>query len=404
MDIFVARQPIFNHRKQLFGYELLFRQDMNGASAALPTGDSATSIVLTNAFFLIGMETLTSGRRGFVNFTRNLLLSDMPSAFPRGLMAVEILEDIQPDVHVLYACRRLKQAGYLLVLDDFTYDPIFDPLIEIVDIIKVDFLSTPVEERAQMVRRLRRKQLRFLAEKVETQADFEMAMAFGYSYVQGFFFSKPDIVIGRDIPGYKLNYLNTIREINQRQINIEKLEQIIQRDTSLSYKLLRLINSAFFGLQHRIKSIRHALVLLGYDELRKWASLLILSGLGDDKPHELAMLSAVRARFCELLAEKIGMQSERTEIYLMGLFSLVDAFLDQPMEQILQDLPITESSKNALLGNPGPYTPVVQLVLAYEAANWVRVDELAAQLGQPASSIPSLYHQALGSANNVLGL
>jgi len=242
--------------------------------------------------------------------------------------------------------------------------------------------------------------LRFLAEKVETQADFDMAMDLGYSYVQGFFFSKPDIVIGRDIPGYKLNYLNTIREINQRQINIEKLEQIIQRDTSLSYKLLRLINSAFFGLQYKIKSIRHALVLLGYDELRKWASLLVLSGLGDDKPHELAVLSAVRARFCELVAEKVGLQTERTEIYLMGLFSLVDAFLDQSMTQVLQDLPISEKSKSALLGNPSPYTSIYQLVLAYEAADWPRFGELATQLGLPESSAPGFYHQALGSANN----
>ncbi len=399
MNIFVARQPIFNQRKQLFGYELLFRQGLHSAFAS-HSGDSATSVVLTNSFFMIGMETLTSGRRGFINFTRNLLLSNMASAFPRGQLAVEILEDIEPDVHVLYACRRLKESGYLLVLDDFVYAPSFDPLLELVDIIKVDFLTTPAEERAQMVRRLRRRHLRFLAEKVETQADFDMAMDLGYSYVQGFFFSKPDIVIGRDIPGYKLNYLNTIREINQRQINIEKLEQIIQRDTSLSYKLLRLINSAFFGLQYKIKSIRHALVLLGYDELRKWASLLVLSGLGDDKPHELAVLSAVRARFCELVAEKVGLQTERTEIYLMGLFSLVDAFLDQSMTQVLQDLPISEKSKSALLGNPSPYTSIYQLVLAYEAADWPRFGELATQLGLPESSAPGFYHQALGSANN----
>lgn len=347
------------------------------------------------------METLTSGRRGFINFTRNLLLAEIPLSFPRDQIVVEILEGVEPDAQILAACRRLRGAGYTLALDDFVYQPDFDPLLDLVDIVKVDFQTTSVEQREATVRKLRRKHVRFLAEKVETQADFDLALELGYSYVQGYFFSHPDVVAGRDIPGFKLNYLHALREINQANVDIDILEQIIRRDTSLSYKLLRLINSAFFGLRHKVKSIRQALVLLGNDEVRKWASLLTLAGIGEDKPNELAVISTVRARFCELVAEKIGLQTEHTDIYLMGLFSLVDAFMDTPMEEILRELPLAEAVKDALLGRASRYSAILQLALAYEEAQWEQCDTLAARLGLHHEMTPTLYHQALHAANQI---
>lgn len=400
MNVYVARQPILDRRADLVGYELLFRSHLDATTAGR-TGDSATSTVLTNSFLLIGMETLTSGRRGFINFTRNLLLAEIPLSFPRDQIVVEILEGVEPDAQILAACRRLRGAGYTLALDDFVYQPDFDPLLDLVDIVKVDFQTTSVEQREATVRKLRRKHVRFLAEKVETQADFDLALELGYSYVQGYFFSHPDVVAGRDIPGFKLNYLHALREINQANVDIDILEEIIRRDTSLSYKLLRLINSAFFGLRHKVKSIRQALVLLGNDEVRKWASLLTLAGIGEDKPNELAVISTVRARFCELVAEKIGLQTEHTDIYLMGLFSLVDAFMDTPMEEILRELPLAEAVKDALLGRASRYSAILQLALAYEEARWEQCDTLAARLGLHHEMTPTLYHQALHAANQI---
>lgn len=400
MNVYVARQPILDRRADLVGYELLFRSDLDATTAGR-TGDSATSTVLTNSFLLIGMETLTSGRRGFINFTRNLLLAEIPLSFPRDQIVVEILEGVEPDAQILAACRRLRGAGYTLALDDFVYQPDFDPLLDLVDIVKVDFQTTSVEQREATVRKLRRKHVRFLAEKVETQADFDLALELGYSYVQGYFFSHPDVVAGRDIPGFKLNYLHALREINQANVDIDILEEIIRRDTSLSYKLLRLINSAFFGLRHKVKSIRQALVLLGNDEVRKWASLLTLAGIGEDKPNELAVISTVRARFCELVAEKIGLQTEHTDIYLMGLFSLVDAFMNTPMEEILRELPLAEAVKDALLGRASRYSAILQLALAYEEAQWEQCDTLAARLGLHHEMTPALYHQALHAANQI---
>lgn len=400
MNIFVARQPIFDRSQSVYGYELLFREGFNSLLSE-NNGDRATSTVLTNSFFLIGIESLTSGKRAFINFTRNLLLREVATTFPTHQIAVEVLETIRPDGPVLNACRRLKDAGYILALDDFAYQPEFIPLIELADIIKVDFLATPIPERRRLVQELRNGRIRFLAEKVETKRDFEMALDFGYSYIQGYFFSRPDIVTARDIPGYKLNYLHTLYEINRPEIDIDVLDRIISHDLSLSYKLLRFINSAFFGLRHRIHSIRHALVLLGQDEIRKWASLVTLTGMGEDKPHELAVLATVRAKFCELVARRIGRAETHTDMYLMGLFSLVDAFTDRPLAEILAQLPIADEAKQALLGETSSFSDIYHLVLAYEEADWQAFGALAARLGLPESAGPEIYRQAVHWANQI---
>lgn len=398
-EVFVARQPIFDRGQHVYGYELLFRK---GVSHVLETnGDSATSTVLTNSFSLIGLENLTSGKRAFINFTRNLLLRQVVTTLPADMVAVEILEDVEPDPLTIEACRRLKSRGYVLVLDDFAYAPRFAPLIELADIIKIDFLATPVEERQRLPRLLANSEIKFLAEKVETKEDFQMALDFGYSYIQGYFFSKPETIAVQDIPGYKLNYLYTLYEINQPQVNFDSLEAVILREVSLSYKLLRFINSAFFNLRHRIKTVRHALMLLGTEEIRKWASLVALSGMGADKPDELAVLSAMRGKFFELLAMECGMDHHRTDMYMMGLFSLVDAFTDCPMHEVLKQLPLNEEVKRALAHEGGRFEPVLQLALAYEEANWARVSELASLLRNGEASLPKLYQEAVAWANQI---
>lgn len=399
MEIFVARQPIFNRQQQVYGYELLFRQgfghvfDMNE--------DSATSVVLTGSFSLIGMETITSGKRAFINFTRNLLLRQVATALPTEMIAVEILENIEPDPGIIDACQRLKARGYMLVLDDFVYHPQFRPLIDLVDMIKIDFLSTPIAERRRIPRELGNVHIKFLAEKVETQKDLQMAIDFGYDYIQGYFFSKPETLTAQDIPGYKLNYLYTLYEINQPQVNFDSLEQAILREVSLSYKLLRFINSAYFNLRHRIKTVRHALMLLGTDEIRKWASLVALSGMGDDKPDELAVLSALRGKFCELIGIHSGFEKNRTDIYLMGLFSMVDAFTDYPLAEVLKRLPLHVDVKRALQSEGGCFADVYQLALAYEGANWPIVTEICARLHMSEGSIPKLYQDAVSWVNQI---
>ncbi len=314
---------------------------------------------------------------------------------------MEILEDIEPDILTIDACATLRKAGYMIVLDDFVYKPKYKPFVEMADIIKVDFLTTSIEERRRLPREMGRVGLEFLAEKVETSDDLEMALEFGYSYIQGFFFSKPETISAQDIPGYKLNYLHILYEINQPQVNFDLLEQIILREVSLSYKLLRFINSAYFNLRHRIKSVRHALALLGTEEIRKWASLVALSGMGDDKPDELAVLCATRGKLCELLGMHAGMDQSRTDLYLMGLFSLVDAFTDRPLEEVLRMLPLHEQVKKALRQEGGRFSAIYNLVLAYESANWFMVLELAHTLKIGEAIVPTLYQMAVSWADQI---
>lgn len=398
--VYVARQPIFDRHQRIFGYELLFRDGVSSVLATA-TGDEASSRVLANSFWVIGIESITNGRRAFVNFTRNLLLDDSATAFSPRLMAVEIVEDVEPDEKILAACQRLKKAGYLLALDDFVYRQAYDDLIALADIIKVDFLATSVVERKRLVDRLQNGRLRFLAEKVETHEDFRMALDFGYSYIQGHFLSRPVVLTGRDIPGFKLNYLKALYEVNLPEVDIDVLEGVIRQDLSLSYKLLRLVNSAHFGLPHKIRSIRHALMMLGMSEVRKWASLIALSGLGTDKPTELMVQSAIRAKFLESLAPHVGLSQQQTDLYLMGLFSLIDAFVDQPMQNVLKELPLEDSAVQALLKQEGDYADIYKLLHLYERANWKKLHQMETQLGLVEDLVPDLYRRAVLWANQV---
>lgn len=400
VEIFVARQPIFDRHLNVYGYELLFRQGLDHVLSTL-NNDSATSTVVTNSFSVIGLDILTSGKRAFINFTRNLLLQQVATALPAGLLAVEVLETVEPDEPTVEACRLLKQRGYMLVLDDYIDQPAYAPLVALADIIKIDFLTTSLPERRRIPQMFGNGQIRFLAEKVETQEDFQMALDFGYTLVQGYFFSKPETIAAQDIPGYKLNYLFTLYEINQPDVDFDAIERVIMREVSLSYKLLRFVNSAYFNLRHRIKTIRHALTLLGIQEIRKWASLVALSGMGEDKPDELAVLCALRGKFCELIGINSGFREDRTDIYLMGLFSLVDALMDSPLDDILTRLPLHEDVNRALKAQGGRFEPIYRLALAYEEADWQAVTHWATMLQLPDASIPGLYQEAVNWTNGI---
>ena len=369
MDIFVARQPIFNRRQEVYGYELLYRSGINTFYSCLD-GDQATSEVITNSFLLIGLETLTRGKIAFINFTKNLLEDEIATLLPKEQIVIEVLQDIEPDGKTLRACRRLKELGYRLALDDFIYDEKFIPLIEMSDIIKVDFLTTDKKERRALVERIGRQKISFLAEKVETREDFIQAKELGYSYYQGYFFSKPLIIASRDIPSYKLTFIRLLQEIHKPEIDFDRLEKLVKTDVSLTYKLLKFINSILFGFYSEIRSIKQALAILGEKEIRKWLSLIALQSMGKNKPDELMVTALCRARFCELVASRVGLGERSSDLFLLGMFSLIDAFLDQPMAKILDALPIAEEIKLALLGRENRFQEVYALVLTYETGNY----------------------------------
>lgn len=398
--IFVARQPIFDQNKNIYGYELLFRHGLENFFDETLDQDMASSKVLMDSFMIFDLKELTRGKRAFLNFTERVLLSDLALAFSTDAIVVELLENIAPAPEIVDMCRKLKARGYTLALDDFEYDPIYIPLIDQADIIKVDYLVTLGEERRRVIELSGRPELKFLAEKVETIEDFNEGIDMGYTYFQGYYFSKPVIVSGKDVPSYKLNLMQILKELQQPRIDIGRLEKIIQRDVSLSYKLLRFINSAAFGLVREIRSIRHALNLLGLVEFRKWMSMVLLSQLGSDKPDELMINSLIRARFSEQVSESTGQTSKKSDYFLMGLFSLIDAFLDRPMTDILAELPIPAEVKDAILEQTGVMGDVLRMITHYEQSKWDTVAQVCLMLNIQEQEVLTHYFSSIKWAND----
>ncbi len=401
MEHFIARQPIFDRELRVFAYELLFRSGFDNFYDALD-GDQASSDVLTTSFMLVGLEELTSGKKASVNFTRRLLLNEVATLFPSDLLLVEVLENVEPAPEVVEACKNLKRAGYRLILDDFCPLCAGNPLLKIVDIVKVDFAKTQPRERELIPLMGDCRQARFLAEKVETAKEFSQALDWNYSYFQGYFFSQPVIHSTNIIPGSKLAYLRVLNEINRPETDFSELEAIIKCDVSLSYKLLRFMNSAYFGFYERIRSIRQALTLLGLREVKKWVSLAALTSLASDRPEELIVNSLVRARLCEQLALKIGLGDRTSELFLMGMFSMIDAIAGKPMSEILGNLPITEEVKVALMGGENRFRDVFDMLVSYERGEWGGFAEHAADLKVEENDLPVLYRDSVRWVGRVL--
>lgn len=399
MDVYVARQPIFNHRKKLLAYELLFR---DGTANYVPSidGDVATSTVLSNTFFSIGMDTLLGGKLSFINFTQNLLTQKIPLLLPKQTTIVEILEDIKPTAELIEACREMVQQGYAIALDDFVYTPELDPLIAMANIIKFDFRISTLDEIDSYLKRLPQKQRPILlAEKVETYEEYQAAKEMGFSLFQGFFFCKPEIVQGKDIPGQQLNLMQIIAEVNDPHFKFENVEQLIAPDVNLSYRLLRYINSAFFAKSQRISSIKQALVYMGQAEIRRFISLIGISNLAKGKPGELVRAACIRAKFCEKLAEMSVTKVLQAELFTLGMFSLIDAIVDQSMEKVMAQLPLSDNIKYALVEGTGELIDYLRLVECYERGQWDQVAEIAHALQIDQQKLPELYFSACQWSN-----
>nr|WP_320010041.1 HDOD domain-containing protein [uncultured Desulfobulbus sp.] len=365
MDVYIARQPIFDAHKKIFAYELLFRQSQ-GLHLGELSGDRATTSLLSTAFLTEGIEKIAGNRPCFINFTQNLLLQEIAPTFPKNKIIIEILEDVKATPEVVAACRRLSELGYILALDDFVYEKNLLPLIELTNIIKIDYRLSTTSEIERMLYRLSRFNIRFLAEKIETYEEFDHARKLGFHYFQGYFFAKPESLKITEIASNKISLINLLTEINKAETTVEQLENIIATDVSISYKLLRYINSSFYHLLKEVDSIRQAIIYLGDQEIRRFVTLVIVSELAADKPPELIRLSIIRARWCQLVAESCKQVTDSGEFFLLGLFSLIDAILDKPMQQVLEMLPLSDAIREALIDTGGPYAPFLLVLLTYE--------------------------------------
>ena len=404
MDIFVARQPIFDAHQHVYGYELLYRSGSTNAYDGAD-GSQASLSVIRNAFLMLGPQALTGRKKAFINFTKDLLVSGIALSLPHDQTVVEILEDIKPDESTLNACKELKKAGFTLALDDYTLtNTTQESFLELADIVKVDFKLTPQQDRWKVVQRFSGHQKQFLAEKVEVRQEFNDAVKKGYALFQGYFFSKPVIVSGKDIPTIKLNYIQVVREVNRRELDFYQLEKVIKQDTSLCYTLLNYINSAYFGLREHITSIRHAMVLLGESEVRKWASLVLFTFIGNDRPPEVIVTSLIRAKMCEALASHAGLRGGESELFFVGMFSMLDVLIGRPLREILDSMRLSNDVKNALLGMKSKYRDVFELVVNYQNGNWENFLRSANKLSLNETIVPKLYLESVEWADRIASL
>ncbi len=400
MDKFIARQPIFTTQRNVFGYELLFRTSLENFFPQQHAEIAAAAMV--DNVFLFGMEHLTQDRQAFMNCSRDFLVRDYSTLLPKEHVVLEILETIEPDDEVVAAVRRLKQAGYTVALDDYKDSPEWRRLVPLADYIKVDVLATPVEEQQRLAREFAGTNVKLVSEKVETYEVFERTMRCGYKYFQGYFFSKPEMLTRHDIPAYKLNYLLVLQAANRPELDLKEIAERIKAEASLSYRLLRYLNSPAFFLARDVSSIPHALRLLGEEGVRKWVSLMAIASMGEDKPQELVVLPLIRARFCELLAPPAGIEQAGNDLFLLGLLSALDAILDMPMEDVLKEIAIQHEIRDALLGEENLLRRVFDVAVMYERGSWDRLDDAAARMRIIPEAIPDRFIQAVDWTRQIL--
>lgn len=395
---FVARQPILDRAQKVFGYELLFRNGIEDYFAADDINVAARSTL--DSSLLFGLNTLCHNSRAFVNCTLEILLKDLVTLLPPSQTVVEILETVEPDDRVVAACKRLRTAGYLIALDDFAPNDPRAVLSDFADIIKVDVRATKMEERAGMIRRFGSPKCKMLAEKLETPHEFYQARDMGFTYFQGYFFCRPEVVRGREVPASRVRYLQLLEMVSRSEIEMRELEKLLKQEAAICYRLLRYLNSPIFGLSLEVKSVRHAMAILGERELRRWIRLIVTVGAAEQGCSELVLMGMTRARFCELLSDQVRTNND---LFLMGLLSVMDAILEIDINTLLERVPVDSETKAALLGETGGLGALYQLMLAQESGDWPKASALTKELRLSDDKVGNAWWQAMTWAQEVVG-
>lgn len=379
-ELFVARQPIFERSRKVAGYELLFRG--GPASEAIVTNaERATASVVLGSFTEIGLDQLVGSHPAWINVSRDFLLEGLAQSLPPALVVLEILEDQLIDDRLISVVADLKLRGYRLALDDFEYSSEMEPLFELVDFVKLDLLAMGRESLVREIERLRPYDVTLLAEKVETNEEYDFCLEAGCELFQGFFFCRPELVSGTRVDANRLALLELLAALHDPAVDLSDLERMIARDLGLSYRLLRYINSAFFGLRQQVRSIGQALALLGTETLKHWAALSIFASI-DHKPAELTITALIRARFCELVWGERHRDDVTGELFTLGLFSVIDALMDTPIEEVIAKIPFPEDMRAALVGHHGDKGALLECVTALEAGEFERAEAIVPNAGE----------------------
>lgn len=396
-DILVGRQPICDRRLDIQAYELLYRSKTVPPGSPGFDGNVATATIAINSIMQIGLDPIVGGKRAFVNMTREFLLEGHYRVLPPEQVVLEVLEDVEPEADLLAAVRNAKDLGYTIALDDFVYHERLEPLIDLAELIKVEVPALDAQAIRRHADDLKARGKTMLAEKLETHDEFEACRDAGYDLFQGFFYCKPNVVQQKAVTGNRLALLQLVSKVQEPEFDVDELESIVAQDVSLTFMLLKTVNSVTFALRNPVESIHQALVMLGQSKLRRCVTLLMMMGF-DDKPPALLLTALVRARVCEALGERQGALRDG-RYFSVGLLSVLDALTDRPMGQILDSMPLADTIKQAILTFAGPWGHALEVAIACERAD----AESLARLSHDAKSVQRTYFEALRWAGEVYG-
>lgn len=379
MNFYVARQPILDCDNNVYAYELLYRSNGELNEYTGVSGDESTADVVQNVFMGIDIRQVIGGSRAFINFTGNLLKRGLPKLISPDILVVEVLEHQLADNTLLDAVLELRERGYTIALDDFEYSSAYNELFGLCDLVKIDFQTSlkSIKETAYMCRYSNKI---MLAEKVETRDEFEFAKKLGCTYMQGYFFAKPSIVSGNSIQPLPVNLMQVMQLMAQPDPEISDIVEILSRDAAMCQRILRLINSAYFGVSNKVSTINQAILILGLDYLREWVYLMGMQKITNNESAEAIRLSLLMAKFCKKIALNVPGAAESAEsFYLMGLLSMVVFGGERALAQVLDEFPLTDEIKRGLLRRGGIYSDVFEMAMLYVNGEWERFDEILAQ-------------------------
>ncbi len=401
MDVYLARQPIFDIDNNVYAYELLYRSNGVQNMYTGVSGDESTADVVTNAFFGLDIREIIGGGKAFINFTGNLLKRGVPKMISPDIVVVEVLENLMIDEDLLDACQDLKERGYTIALDDFEFDNSYSELFQLGDIVKIDFRTDQkkIEETAYICRYCNKI---MLAEKIENAEEYEYAKRLGCTFTQGYYFAHPTIIARNNVAPLAMNFMQVMQLVSQPEPEISDIVEVISRDTALCQRLLRLINSVYFGVRNRVSSISQALVILGLDYLREWIYLMGMQRITLNDNVEVMRVSVVIAKFCRALAKMVPKAAKEADsFYLMGLLSMLLNCGDRNLEKMLNEFPLTEDIKGGLLGREGIYSDIFSLAYRYTKGDWDTVDRIAPIYELSSSVISDTFLQCVKESENI---
>ncbi|MBH93240.1 HDOD domain-containing protein [Idiomarina sp.] len=389
---YIARQPILTRDQKVYGYELLFR-DSNSNSFPNIDPNEATSKLLLEQHLLGDIQTLCMGKQAFINFHARTLLNDFPSFLNARTVWVELLETVGVDAPLLEACSSTTSKGYRIALDDHDFDGQWDPVIPMINMVKVDIQEQGLNLESK-IRFFKEKGIPLLAERVETYDEFERCLELGFDYFQGFFFEKPQVVQQKSLSPNRISKLTLLSEVHKKELDLNTIRQIIEQDLSLTFSLLKLVNSALYGGRKKIENIQHALVYLGDAEIRRFVTLVVLANVSAGQPEELTIKSVTRARFMELVTVEILNEKHRSSAFLAGMLSLLDIILGVPMDDVLKQLPLSSEITKGLKSREGVWGYLLQMTEIYERGEWDALDKHPLKQKLNGTDIGQLYIDA----------